>query len=140
MPENSTNTFTGKVPEVKIGETQTGTMFISLESLDGSHIATNTPITARALYINSAPLRFQPAVGDNDEILTEKHLINTLPTIDPNTGRYSVSLVFDTEGQKMFGDITGRNIGKSIAIFLGNQLLTEASVSQRIDGNAIITP
>lgn len=39
----------------------------------------------------------------------------------------------------MFGDITERNAGKVIAIFLGNKLLTAPNVSQRIDGNAIIT-
>jgi|GEM_PF-3498976 len=39
----------------------------------------------------------------------------------------------------MFGDITERNIGKSIAIFLGNNLITNANVSSRIDGDAIIT-
>ena len=40
----------------------------------------------------------------------------------------------------MFGDITGRNVGGSIAIFLGNELLTNPHVSERIIGNAIITP
>ncbi len=39
----------------------------------------------------------------------------------------------------MFGDITEKNIGGVIAIFLGNRLLTEPRVSSRIDGNAIIT-
>lgn len=39
----------------------------------------------------------------------------------------------------MFGDITERNAGRNIAIFLGNKLLTAPNVSQRIDGNAIIT-
>ena len=39
----------------------------------------------------------------------------------------------------MFGDITERNAGGVIAIFLGNQLLTAPNVSSRIDGNAIIT-
>ena len=40
----------------------------------------------------------------------------------------------------MFGDITERNAGGVIAIFLGNSLLTAPTVSGRIDGNAIITP
>lgn len=40
----------------------------------------------------------------------------------------------------MFGDITEKNAGGSIAIFLGNELLTAPHVSGRIDGNAIITP
>ena len=40
----------------------------------------------------------------------------------------------------MFGDITGRNVGREIAIFLGNDMLTNPRVSQKIVGNAIITP
>lgn len=40
----------------------------------------------------------------------------------------------------MFGDITEKNAGGMIAIFLGNRLLTAPHVSSRIDGNAIITP
>jgi len=38
----------------------------------------------------------------------------------------------------MFGDITERNIGSSIAIFLSNKLLTNANVRARIDGGGVI--
>lgn len=92
------------------------------------------------LFIDSEPLRFKAALGSNGQILDEKHLINTIATPDPTTGQYVVSLIFDSEGQNMFGDITERNAGGVIAIFLGNQLLTAPNVSGRIDGNAIITP
>lgn len=92
------------------------------------------------LFIDSEPLRFKAALGSNGQILDEKHLINTIATPDPTTGQYVVSLIFDSEGQNMFGDITERNTGGVIAIFLGNQLLTAPNVSGRIDGNAIITP
>ncbi|MEI6711023.1 MAG: protein translocase subunit SecD [bacterium] len=89
--------------------------------------------------VGKEPLRFRPALGSNNEPLNERYLINTIPTPDPTTGRYVVNLIFNSEGQKMFGDITERNAGKVIAIFLGNKLLTAPNVSQRIDGNAIIT-
>jgi preprotein translocase subunit SecD len=92
------------------------------------------------LFVDNEPLRFRPALGYNNKILDEKHLINTIASPDPTTGQYVVNLVFDTEGQKMFGDITEKNTGGIIAIFLGNQLLTAPNVSGRIDGNAIITP
>ncbi len=91
------------------------------------------------LLVGKEPLRFRPALGSNNEPLNERYLINTIPTPDPTTGRYVVNLIFNSEGQKMFGDITERNAGKVIAIFLGNKLLTAPNVSQRIDGNAIIT-
>lgn len=91
------------------------------------------------LFVDKEPLRFKAALGKNGEILDENHLINTIPSPDPTTGQYVVNLVFDTEGQKMFGDITEKNAGGIIAIFLGNRLLTAPQVSSRIDGNAIIT-
>lgn len=132
-------TFVGRVSSVKLG-TRTGSGFVSIESLDSKPLSEESPIDVKMLFVDSEPLKFKPARGSNGEILDEKHLINTIPTPDPTTGQYVVSLVFDSEGQKMFGDITERNAGNVIAIFLGNQLLTAPNVSGRIDGNAIITP
>ncbi len=91
------------------------------------------------LFVDKEPLRYKAALGKNGEVLDEKHLINTIPSPDPTTGQYVVNLVFDSEGKKMFGDITEKNAGGVIAIFLGNRLLTAPRVSARIDGNAIIT-
>lgn len=97
------------------------------------------------LFIDKEPLKFKPALGDNKQILDEKHLINTIATPDPTTGQYVVRLVFDGVGQGMFGDITEKASQRSypdniIAIYLGNNQLTAPTVSQRIDGEAIITP
>jgi preprotein translocase subunit SecD len=131
--------FTGKIADITFG-TRKGIAFISLSSLDETPITPDTLLSARMLFVDSEPLRFSPAVGKNGQILDEKHLINTIPSPDPTTGQYVVNLVFDSEGQKMFGDITERNAGGVIAIFLGNTLLTAPHVSGRIDGNAIITP
>lgn len=131
--------FVGKVVDAHIGERK-GTVFISLTALDNKNITPESPLSAHVLFIDDEPLRYKPAKGKNDQILDEKHLINTIPSPDQTTGQYVVNLVFDNEGQKMFGDITERNTGGVIAIFLGNQLLTAPHVSGRIDGNAIITP
>ena len=131
--------FSGRINDITLGMRK-GIAFITLASLDSSEINENTPLEARLLFIDSEPLQFKPAIADNGEILDEKHLINTIPSTDPTTGQYVVSLVFDSEWQKMFGDITEKNAGGSIAIFLGNELLTAPHVSGRIDGNAIITP
>lgn len=132
------STFQGKIGEVTLGN-QTGEAFALINTLDQSPIAANKELEVRILFIHKEPLRFKPAVGKNGDILNEKHLVNTIPNLDPTTGNYIVNLIFDTEGQKMFGDITERNAGGVIAIFLGNQLLTAPNVSSRIDGNAIIT-
>lgn len=131
-------TFSGKVTDVTLWNTK-GDVFISIQSLDNNNIGAETPLEARMLFVDKEPLRFKAALGKNGEILDENHLINTIPSPDPTTGQYVVNLVFDTEGQKMFGDITEKNAGGIIAIFLGNRLLTAPQVSSRIDGNAIIT-
>ncbi len=131
--------FSGKIPWVKLGWRE-GTGFVFIESFDGKPLTLTSPIDVKILFIDKEPLKFKPALGDNKQILDEKHLINTIPSPDQTTGQYVVNLVFDAEWQKMFGDITERNAGGVIAIFLGNDLLTAPTVSGRIDGNAIITP
>ena len=132
------NEFSGKIPWVKLGARE-GVGFVSIESFDGKPLSLSSPIDIRIVFVDKEPLKFRPALGQNNQTLDEKHLINTLPSPDQTTGQYVVNLIFDSEGQKMFGDITEKNAGWVIAIFLGNELLTAPNVSGRIDGNAIIT-
>jgi len=130
--------FESVVDSITLGST-TGKGIVAVEALDGGEILPGKPLDVRVIFVDREPLRYRPALGANKEPLNERYLINTVATPDPTTGQYVVNLVFNSEGQKMFGDITERNAGKVIAIFLGNKLLTAPSVSQRIDGNAIIT-
>ncbi|MEO8065717.1 MAG: protein translocase subunit SecD [Candidatus Doudnabacteria bacterium] len=59
---------------------------------------------------------------------------------DQRTGLPQVSLQFDAEGTKLFSDITTRNVGKRIAIFLDGQILSSPTVNTPItDGQAVIT-
>lgn len=138
-------TYTGKIPTITVNNTTSlwtksvGSGFAQIESLDANILTPESPVTVKILFIDNEPLRYKPALWNNNQILDEKRLINTFANFDPSTNRHSVSLVFDTEWGTMFGDITERNIGKQIAIFLWNTLLTAPSVSSRIDGNAIIT-
>jgi protein-export membrane protein SecD len=131
--------FTGKIQSIKLGGRE-WSGFVLIESFDSKPLTLTSPIDIKVLFIDKEPLKFKPALGNNKQILDEKHLINTIASPDQTTGQYIVNLVFDSEGQKMFGDITERNAGGIIAIFLGNNLLTAPTVSGRIDGNAIITP
>lgn len=51
-----------------------------------------------------------------------------------------VGLRFDSEGAKLFAEITKRNIGKSIAIFLDGEVISAPTVQNEIpDGRAVIT-
>jgi preprotein translocase subunit SecD len=51
-----------------------------------------------------------------------------------------VRLQFDSDGAKLFSQITSANIGKPLAVFLDGQLLTAPTVQSAItDGTAVIT-
>lgn len=55
-------------------------------------------------------------------------------------GTPEVSLTFDSEGAKLFEEITGRNIDKPLAIFLDQYPVTAPRVNQQIrDGQAVIS-
>lgn len=55
-------------------------------------------------------------------------------------GEVVVRLEFDDEGKKLFGEITAANVGKPIAIFLDNQILSAPNVREAItDGVAVIS-
>jgi preprotein translocase subunit SecD len=52
----------------------------------------------------------------------------------------TVRVDFNAEGAKLFGDITGNNVGRSIAIFLDGAMVSAPVVQEKIsDGTAIIS-
>ncbi|PIT86123.1 MAG: hypothetical protein COU33_04895, partial [Candidatus Magasanikbacteria bacterium CG10_big_fil_rev_8_21_14_0_10_43_6] len=72
--------------------------------------------------------------------LSGKQLERAEVVTDGNTGAVQVSLQFDQEGTELFEEITGRNVGKSIAIFLDGAPISIPSVNQAIGGGrAVIT-
>ncbi|MBI3955277.1 protein translocase subunit SecD [Candidatus Gottesmanbacteria bacterium] len=66
--------------------------------------------------------------------LNGKNLKKAEVTFQPNTGEPQVSLEFDSDGAKLFEDITTRNVNKTVAIFLDNQLLSAPKVNEPITG------
>jgi preprotein translocase subunit SecD len=84
-------------------------------------------------YIANQP-RYKPTA------LTGKELKRAEVAFDQRTGEPQVSLEFKTEGAKLFGELTTKYIGKSIAIYLDNDLVSAPTVNTPIlDGNAVIT-
>ncbi|MEA3272034.1 MAG: protein translocase subunit SecD [Patescibacteria group bacterium] len=72
--------------------------------------------------------------------LTGKQLQRAQLQFDPNTNEAQVGLEFDDEGQKLFADITERNVGKPVAIFLDGIPISIPTVQEAIrDGKAVIT-
>lgn len=72
--------------------------------------------------------------------LTGKNLKKARVETDPNSGVPEVSLEFDSEGAKLFGEITQKNVGKLVAIFLDGQPISVPRVNEPIlTGKAVIT-
>ena len=72
--------------------------------------------------------------------LTGKQLKKARVEFDQTTGVPRISLEFNSEGAKLFGEITTRNVGKPVAIFLDNQPISIPNVQEPIkEGKAVIT-
>lgn len=81
----------------------------------------------------------------NDQVfvssgLNGQHLERAQVLFDSQTGEAQVSLKLNDEGTKLFGEITTRNLGKPVAIYLDGLPISIPVVQSAItDGNAVIT-
>jgi len=93
----------------------------------------------------TAQLKFQEADSTNptqlkDTELTGEHLKLAEVQFDQTTGKPQVSLQFDSEGTKMFADITKRNLNNQVAIELDGEIISAPTVESVIEsGQAQIT-
>ncbi len=72
--------------------------------------------------------------------LTGKQLKRAKIEFDPNTQTPQVSLEFNDEGKKLFAEITQRNVGKPVAIFLDGAAISIPTVQEPIpSGRAVIS-
>ncbi|EGO62448.1 protein translocase subunit SecD [Acetonema longum] len=95
------------------------------------------PEKAIELIGRTAMLEFKDESGAT--VLTGKDLKDAQAEIDQSRQNL-VALEFTKEGGEKFADLTAKNVGKTIAILLDNQLLTNPVVNGVITGgNAVIT-
>ncbi len=72
--------------------------------------------------------------------LTGRYLKKSTLIFEPTSGRPEVLLEFDDTGKQIFGEITKKNVGKRLAIYLDGYPISAPVVQQEIiDGNASIT-
>jgi len=72
--------------------------------------------------------------------LTGKQLKTAFVSFTSQTNEPEVSLEFNSEGAELFGEITTRNVGKPVAIFLDDYPLSIPMVNEAITGGrAVIT-
>jgi len=72
--------------------------------------------------------------------LTGQYLKRAQVTFNQNSIGPSISVEFNDEGAKLFGDLTTKNVGKPIGIYLDNQLISAPVVREAIrNGQAEIS-
>jgi len=59
---------------------------------------------------------------------------------DQTTYKPQIQLTFNTEGAKLFADITARNIGKPLAIYLDGESIVDTNGDNKIDGSDTYAP
>ena len=67
-----------------------------------------------------------------EEELTGKYLKSARTDVDQYTARPLVAFEWDREGAYLFEQITGRNVGKQLAIYLDNELISAPVVQEVI--------
>ncbi|MCX6758521.1 MAG: protein translocase subunit SecD [Candidatus Nealsonbacteria bacterium] len=72
--------------------------------------------------------------------LTGEYLTKAALSFDQNTGSPIVDLQFNDEGAKIFEQVTERNVGKPMAIYLDGQSIIDSNGDGKIDNSDIYAP
>ena len=127
---------------------QVGTISDVVESPFGYHLIYKTderPVTEyRIAHILFTTQSKTDILGPQNQWkntdLTGKQLQRAVLEFNQTSGDPEVSIEFNSEGEKLFEDLTGQNIGKPIAIFLDGEPISTPTVQQKIvGGKAVIT-
>ena len=97
--------------------------------------STSTPAAATVeVSGDSADLNLDLSAGWKNTELSGKYLKRASVQFNPNDGSPEVSLEFNADGAKLFEEITGRNVGKPVAIFLDGYPISVPTVNDKITG------
>jgi len=83
--------------------------------------------------LNTVTWSKTPSPWKQESLLTGEHFKHADVTFNQAYQPY-VSITFDEEGGKLFEELTGKNIGKRIAIFVGGDLISAPTVQAEISG------
>ncbi|MEA3398816.1 MAG: protein translocase subunit SecD [Patescibacteria group bacterium] len=99
-------------------------------------------IEYKAQRILIAIVRDSDIIGEQKEWknteLTGKNLDRANVQFDPNDNSPVVGLEFDGEGADLFADITERNIGQPVAIYLDGYAVSAPTVNEKITGGRAV--
>ncbi len=89
---------------------------------------------------NPEYMNVDPYFVPSDPLLTGRYLKGAKLEFNPNTYEPTVSLEFNDEGAKIFSQLTQKNVGKVLAIYLDGQPISLPVVQEQInEGKAQIT-
>ncbi|MEK7625141.1 MAG: protein translocase subunit SecD [Patescibacteria group bacterium] len=136
------------VPEFEnaVWNAATNTIVGPIETQFGYHLIYRKVARTQKVYdVARIFLRFRqksdivpPAEGWKFSGLSGKQLKRAEVTTDNQTGQVQVSLQFNDEGTKLFAEITGRNVGKQVAIYLDGQPISIPRVNEAITGGSAV--
>ncbi|MFH0873960.1 MAG: protein translocase subunit SecD [Candidatus Komeilibacteria bacterium] len=108
---------------------------VSSETKDGQLY-----VTGRHILLKTKTLDNNNQLNWRNTALSGKYLKRAQVNFDPQTNVPHVTLTFNDDGAKLFQEITRRNVGKQVAIFLDGEIISAPTVQQEISGgSAIIT-
>ncbi len=143
MPQMMVKEFSDALSKAKVGE-----IIGPVETQFGYHIIykkaeqpTQTYELWRILIKTETETDILPPQSPwKDTGLSGKQLQRSEVVTDQQTGAVQVSMQFNTEGTQLFSDITTRNAGKPVAIFLDGTVISAPRVNEPIrNGQAVIT-
>ncbi len=116
---------------------------LGIEAQEGLEISSDIEeylISSLDFPIDYVMPEIDPQAGWKNTELTGQHLRRSVLQFNPNDGRPEVVLEFNNEGRDLFADITKRNIGRPVAIFLDDYPISIPNVNEEIpDGRAVIS-
>lgn len=124
----------------QVVETQFGFHIIKLLEVRGDGDGKEAQSQHILLAKKTPPMPPQPQPTFTETGLSGKNLKTANVQFMSQSGKPEVGIEFDSEGTKLFADLTKENIGKQIAIFLDGQVISAPTVQTSItDGKAVIT-
>ena len=98
----------------------------------------NPEVRSAHILLKTRSLDDADAVTWVNTALSGRSLKRAQISFDPQTNEPQVSLVFDGEGSKLFEEITARNIGKPVGIFLDGSVISAPIVNTVITGGQAV--
>lgn len=136
------------VPAFELAAMQTpvGGISDTVETDFGYHIIykkAEQPVTAYHLQVIKMPFTTLADITQPDQQwkntgLSGKNLKSAAVEFSQSSGNPYVSLQFDSDGAKLFADLTSANVGKPIAIFLDGSAISTPVVNEAIYGGQAI--